>query len=75
MPGPYGGEHKMSDEQLRRFQRLVGERVIIGDTDLDAGKAWSEAMDAQASGFLKEEVKEYLELLDQEAKMKQRAPE
>lgn len=59
--GPYAVfERKLSHDDLRRFQRLVGERTeLIGHPDVDLGVALHDVMEATTVGFTREEALVY----------------
>jgi hypothetical protein len=53
-------EEKLSLDDLRRFQRLMGERAVFdADQGADASKVWTDLLDARGVGFSKEEMLEY----------------
>lgn len=53
-------ERKLSDDELRRFQRLVGERgTVEANPNKEAGQMWAELLEAQQAGFSPDEILEY----------------
>jgi hypothetical protein len=61
---PYAtAERKLNNDQLRRFQRIMGERGILeANPDIDAGQAWADLMEARQAGFTADEMAEYANL-------------
>jgi hypothetical protein len=54
-------EEKLGPEELRRFQRLMGERLVFqSDQEADASKVWADMLDAKVVGLSTEETMEYV---------------
>lgn len=60
------GDRKLNDDQLRRFQRLRGERMVVQGSDVDVGKAWADLLEGREAGFTWEEAQEYAGLAEED---------